>query len=104
MKNQGFRLTIPALKVLKLFLGNVRKTRSGADISRETGVGPGTLYPLLARFEQLGFFTSEWEDVEPATVGRPRKRLYKISGAGMKVAQDAVADVRSVGGAASWAK
>jgi PadR family transcriptional regulator, regulatory protein PadR len=104
VKKPEFRLTIPALKVLKLFVGNVRKQRSGADISRETGIGPGTLYPLLARFEQLGFFTSEWEEVDPATVGRPRKRLYKISGAGVKAAQEALAEMRSVSGALTWAK
>ena len=41
-------------------------------------MGSGTLYPLLARLEAAGWFTSEWEDVDPSEVGRPRRRLYKL--------------------------
>ncbi|TGQ32381.1 PadR family transcriptional regulator [Mesorhizobium sp. M00.F.Ca.ET.216.01.1.1] len=56
--------------------------RSGAEIARETGVGSGTLYPLLMRFEKVNWLASQWEQGEPALLGRPRKRLYKLTALG----------------------
>ncbi|ARO89100.1 transcriptional regulator [Nitrosospira lacus] len=55
---------------------------SGADIRMVTGLSSGTLYPILMRFEDAGWLTSRWEDVEPSNVGRPRKRFYKITARG----------------------
>jgi len=40
----------------------------------------GTLYKALARLEAGGMLTSRWE--EPAPEGRPRRRLYSVTGAG----------------------
>jgi PadR family transcriptional regulator, regulatory protein PadR len=43
----------------------------------------GTLYKALGRLEEAGLLASEWEDPEPAAVeGRPRRRLYEVTGAG----------------------
>ena len=80
------RLSLKGLSVLNLFLEDIRKTRSGAEISRELGIASGTLYPILARFEQNGLLESEWEQVDPTQVGRPRRRFYKITGAGQELA------------------
>jgi DNA-binding PadR family transcriptional regulator len=54
----------------------------------------GTLYKALGRLEELGLLSSRWED--PATVeGRPRRRLYELTGKGAEVAEQAlVADGR----------
>ncbi len=50
----------------------------------------GTLYKALSRLEGLGLLTSRWEDV--ATIsGRPRRRLYELTGEGIQVAERAVA-------------
>ncbi len=43
-------------------------------------LGFGTLYKALARLERDGILESRWEDVEPAIVGRPKRRLYRSSG------------------------
>lgn len=51
----------------------------------------GTLYKALGRLEELGLLTSRWED-EPATGGRPRRRLYELTGRGVLVADRAGAD------------
>ncbi|MEX1008830.1 MAG: helix-turn-helix transcriptional regulator [Acidimicrobiia bacterium] len=43
----------------------------------------GTLYRALARMEHAGLLTSRWEDAEIAEAeGRPRRRLYRITGLG----------------------
>ena len=43
----------------------------------------GTLYKALARLETAGFLTSRWEDPLIALeAGRPRRRLYRLTGVG----------------------
>jgi PadR family transcriptional regulator PadR len=43
----------------------------------------GTLYKALARMTEAGLLDSEWEDPDVAeAAGRPRRRLYRVSGAG----------------------
>lgn len=46
----------------------------------------GTLYKALARLEARGLLTSSWEDAALA-VGRPRRRLYELTGDGARAAQ-----------------
>ncbi len=51
----------------------------------------GTLYKALGRLEEFGLLTSRWED--PAAVeGRPRRRLYELTGQGAQVARRSIAD------------
>jgi DNA-binding PadR family transcriptional regulator len=43
----------------------------------------GTLYKALARMEGMGLLTSTWEAPDRAAAeGRPRRRLYEVTGAG----------------------
>jgi PadR family transcriptional regulator PadR len=43
----------------------------------------GTLYKALSRMEKAGLLESRWEDPQKAADdGRPRRRLYRITGAG----------------------
>ncbi len=51
----------------------------------------GTLYKALSRLEELGLLTSRWEDAAAAE-GRPRRRLYELTGQGVHVADRARAD------------
>jgi DNA-binding PadR family transcriptional regulator len=53
--------------------------------------GHGTLYKALGRLEEFGLLTSRWEDTAAAE-GRPRRRLYELTGQGARVAEQAVAD------------
>jgi len=53
--------------------------------------GHGTLYKALSRLEDFGLLTSRWEDAAAAE-GRPRRRLYELTGQGARVAEQAVAD------------
>jgi PadR family transcriptional regulator, regulatory protein PadR len=43
----------------------------------------GTLYKALQRLEEASLLTSQWEDPDRAAAeGRPRRRLYEVTGAG----------------------
>lgn len=45
----------------------------------------GTLYKALARLAEQGLLEAEWEDPEIALgEGRPRRRLYRITGEGAR--------------------
>ena len=96
------RLTAPALKVLKYLLEAPLEDRSGADLSRTLHIGSGTLYPLLARLEVAGWLTSKWEDVDPAEVGRPRRRFYRLSALGQARALKAINELQVGPGVLVW--
>jgi DNA-binding PadR family transcriptional regulator len=63
------------------------RERSGS----RTLTGHGTLYKALGRLEELGLLTSRWEDAAAAD-GRPRRRLYELTGPGARAAERALAD------------
>ena len=48
----------------------------------------GTLYKALGRLEEFGLLTSRWE-AAAAAEGRPRRRLYELTGEGARVAEAA---------------
>jgi DNA-binding PadR family transcriptional regulator len=52
----------------------------------------GTLYKALSRLEEFGLLTSRWEDAAAAAEGRPRRRLYELTGEGARVAERARAE------------
>lgn len=76
------RISGPTLKALSLFMERNPTPLSGADLVNEKKILSGTLYPLLDRLETSGWLVSEWEDIDPSQAGRPRKRLYRLTGAG----------------------
>src|SRR5215475_3706664 len=55
--------------------------RYGYDISRETGLASGTLYPILGRLADRGLMETRWEDDPPE--GRPRRHLYRLTPSGV---------------------
>jgi PadR family transcriptional regulator, regulatory protein PadR len=64
-------------------------------MQKERGSRPltahGTLYKALGRLEGLGLLTSTWEDVVTVE-GRPRRRLYELTGQGILTAERAQVD------------
>ena len=103
MEPKELRLTHASLKVLRLFLDSPMVKLSGAEIHKQSGVFTGTLYPLLLRFEAAGWLKSEWEDIDPKKVGRPRKRFYWLTRIGLARANAALASVSRSGEVMSWA-
>ncbi len=62
----------------------------------------GTIYPILARLEAAGWVVSDWEAIDPAEEGRPRRRLYYLTGAGALQARVALDDMRGKLDPARW--
>ena len=63
---------------------------SGAEVGRATDLASGTLYPILMRLEEAGWVESRWETEDPHELGRPRRRLYQITGVGSRKARAAL--------------
>jgi PadR family transcriptional regulator, regulatory protein PadR len=93
MGEESPRITGPTLKVLGQFFRCPLVPLSGSEISRSTGLASGTLYPILFRLEEAGWLESEWEDVVPALVKRPRRRLYRMTRLGEASARASFQDL-----------
>ena len=81
-KQAIMRISRQLLQVLCTFRETPAKSLSGSDIRHKTGLGNGTVYPILCRLEQAGWLESSWETVDPSVIGRPRKRLYSLTRTG----------------------
>lgn len=85
------RLSLQGIRVLQMFVASPSEDFAGTDVRKATGLSTGTLYPILLRFEEAGWLTSKWENVDPSAAGRPRKRLYRISSSGCAKAYEVLA-------------
>src|SRR6188508_3658551 len=88
---RGPRMTIPTLLVLQVLLADAELERYGGEIGSEAGLPSGTVHPILARLEGVGWLASRWEDVDPRLAGRPPRRYYRLTGVGISHAQAALA-------------
>jgi PadR family transcriptional regulator PadR len=82
------RMSLQTLHVLEAFLDNPADELAGADVQRRSKLASGTLYPILLRLEAAGWFVSRWETVDPTHVGRPRRRLYRLTPSGLARASE----------------
>ncbi|MFG2957557.1 PadR family transcriptional regulator [Streptomyces sp. NPDC048291] len=88
----NLRMTLQTQLVLRALLEDPAKERYGLELCQLAGLPSGTIYPILARLEQVGWVESTWED--PAVheeAGRPRRRFYRITEDGAERARDALA-------------
>ncbi len=83
------RMTTQTLKVLGALMSRTQDEISGAEIARSTKLASGTLYPILLRLEEAGWVESRWETEDPHELGRPRRRLYQVTGVGLRRARSA---------------
>ena len=90
-KTAGPRMTIPTQLVLRAMLAEPTREMYGLQICTGAGLPSGTIHPILARLEGLGWLTSRWEDAIPAEEGRPRRRYYKLTEDGAERARIALA-------------
>ena len=75
------RITYPAACVLQALH---RGVGYGFEVMSVTGLPGGTVYAALRRFEDEGLVTSRWEESEAALAeGRPRRRHYRLTPAGV---------------------
>jgi PadR family transcriptional regulator PadR len=78
------------LRVLRVMLDHPRAAHYGLELSRQSGLATGTIYPILTRLEQAGWVQSSWEEAEPSQAGRPRRRLYRFTEDGAELARTAL--------------
>jgi DNA-binding PadR family transcriptional regulator len=84
-------MTIPTQLVLRAMLAEPTQEMYGLQICEAAGLPSGTIHPILARLEGLGWLESRWEDANPAEEGRPRRRYYKLTEDGAERARIALA-------------
>ena len=90
----ALRLTVQVLLVLQSLLGEPGRELYGLELTEETGLLPGTAYPILLRLENQGWVTSRWEDVDPRARKRPARRYYRLTASGAMQASAALAGAR----------
>ena len=96
MAGMSPRMTIPPQLVLQALLQDPGRELYGVEVGDVAGLPSGTVHPILARLEGLGWLDSGWEDVDPSAAGRPRRRFYRLTAAGAAQAEAAIeaADAR----------
>src|SRR6185437_17155084 len=72
--------------LLAAFLERSQLWRHGYDLSKETGLKSGTLYPLLMRLSEQGLLESSWQ--EAARPGLPPRHIYRLTARGLALAQE----------------
>ena len=88
------RLTIQVLTVLNVMLEEPTGDWYGLDLANRASLKTGTIYPILARLETAGWLSSAREAIDPAEAGRPRRRLYRLTGEGERAARSALRESR----------
>lgn len=76
--------------LLAALLDRSHQWRYGYDLSKETGIKSGTLYPLLMRLCEQGFLDSMWQ--ESGRLGLPPRHAYRLTVKGMILSQEQARD------------
>ncbi|GGH07430.1 PadR family transcriptional regulator [Silvibacterium dinghuense] len=87
------RRTPQTALVLRELLRSPRAWSYGYDISRETGLKSGTLYPLLIRLAEQQLLETRWEAAEN---GRPPRHMYRLTANGVRAARDWAEDTMTL--------
>ncbi len=82
MNDGSVQMTRQTIGVLSVLIENPARPFYGFELMAHAKVKSGTLYPMLARLEKAGWITSSWEEVDPHTAARPRRRYYRLTSAG----------------------
>ena len=77
------------LALFAVLLDQPRSWRHGYDLSRETNLKSGTLYPILMRLSDRELLDSKWEPSEE--YGRPPRHMYRLTKKGLAFAKDQLA-------------
>jgi PadR family transcriptional regulator len=85
------RMTLSTQLVLRMLLENPAREMYGLEICAAADLPSGTIHPILARLEGIGWLESWWENAEPHEQGRPRRRYYRLTGDGADLARSALA-------------
>ena len=88
------RMTLATQLVLGVLLSDLAAEWYGSQIGQAAGLPSGTVHPILARLERVGWLESRWEDIDPSREGRPARRYYRLTESGATQAHRALATAR----------
>jgi PadR family transcriptional regulator PadR len=89
------RLSRETLLVIEKFAERATEWRYGYELSRETGLKSGTLYPILMRLEKYKLLEARWVTTEE---GVPPRHTYRLTPNGYEFAQTQFAEARARAG------
>ena len=95
-------MTIPTQLVLRALLADPGRERYGVEIGAAAWLPSGTVHPILARLEGVGWLTSRWEEIDPRTEGRPARRYYRLTPDGVELARAALARAYGATARPAW--
>jgi PadR family transcriptional regulator PadR len=91
------RISPQTVRVLERFIEHPTAWRYGYELSRETGLKSGTLYPILMRLAKFSLLETKWVTTED---GVPPRHTYRLTPKGgelvrsLRVAASAAVNVR----------
>ena len=100
--NWAPRMTIPTQLVLRALLAKPAQELYGVEIGAAAGLPSGTVHPILARLETVGWLTSRWEEIDPRVEGSPACRYDRLTADGIELARAARARAYSATTRPAW--
>lgn len=82
-----------AARVLRALLADSGAEAYATQVAAAARLRTGTIYPVLARLERLGWVESRWEQPGATSGSGPARRCYRITGDGAQQVQVALAAV-----------
>ncbi|MGW5227485.1 PadR family transcriptional regulator [Nocardia niigatensis] len=76
------RRTHSLIQVAVALLAEPDTRHWGYELSRQSGVRSGVLYPMLSKMLAEGWLTDGWEDPATITQKRPPRRYYELTDQG----------------------
>lgn len=77
------------LRVFEAFLAEPLTWRYGYDLSKQTHLASGSLYPILMRLTGRELLETRWEQAERP--GRPPRHMYRLTASGVALATERLA-------------
>ena len=90
------RMSAETLRILGVMLEDPLAWQYSLGLSETASVATGTIYPMLARLERAGWLESRWEELGPNDGGRPRRRLYRLTGHGERASMAELEEIAKV--------
>jgi DNA-binding PadR family transcriptional regulator len=78
------RMSPQTLRVLERFAERPTAWCYGYELSRETGLKSGTLYPILMRLAKFSLLETKWITTED---GVPPRHIYRLTPTGVELAR-----------------
>lgn len=87
------RISTQTSQVLERFVERPTAWRYGYELSRETGLKSGTLYPILMRLAKHSLLETRWVMTEE---GVPPRHTYRLTPKGLELARAKLSEARAV--------